>query len=778
MKRIMLFFIAWVVFISTAMSQISPTVGLTTSLSAGSTFTFVVTAGNNPAMITIKVDFGDGYFLSKTVMPYSSATITGTLGSSRAVSICNGADLTELYCPNQGITGIEFYNYPNFTLVNCSNNQLTSLNVSQLASLKKLACNNNQLSQINMGTIAFLDSLDCSYNNLTSLDISAYSTLTKLNCNYNRLTSLKVNTNTNLKLSCTNNRFGFNNLPVGTFALYTYAPQAPMSIINSTALYDAMDLSSQALVQGFSTVYKLKTSIGITLTEGTDYSITSGKIVFLKIPADSVYCEMTNTKYPAFTGANVLRTTNVKVKQAPVITMVSANAVGSEFTFIIGTNALNALIMIDYGDGTLVPFTVSYTSNELNYIGGYTLVGSQIVKVYGTGIRYLSCLSQKLTSLNISEDTTLTYLNCGGNQLTALDVSKHKALKELNCANNQLTTINLNNNVALQKLNCATNQITSLDLSKQIALTELQCWTNKLSILNISKNTDMSDVNCSENQLSALDLSNNTKIKSLNCMYNKITSLDVSKDTALTYFSCYNNNLTSLNVNNKNKLKNLDCSNNYITSLNLDNDTALIRVNCYKNNLTFTTLPVKQTNWIDYNTVPQVPISISKSIGIGGQIDLSSQYSVNGNITSYKWKVKGFGSVLTEGTDYTITNGRTVFLKAQSDSVYCEMTNATHPTFVGSYALTTTNVKILSGSSPTGVDKVIDNGPCIYPNPVSNSLFIKNSAGDKLQIYDVRGRKVMVKEMYNSIENIDISALPEGLYIVRIGNQQIKLVKQ
>jgi len=211
----------------------------------------------------------------------------------------------------------------------------------------------------------------------------------------------------------------------------------------------------------------------------------------------------------------------------------------------------------------------------------------------------------------------------------------------------------------------------------------------------------------------------------------------------------------------------------------------LLSMNCYRNNLTFATLPVKQTKWIDYNTVPQANISISKSIGIGGQIDLTSQYSVNGNITSYKWKVKGFGAVLVEGTDYTITNGNTTFLKTQTDSVYCEMTNAVFPQFVNDYALKTTNVKILSGSSPTEVDKANNNGIIVYPNPITDFLNIKLEQQDLpvvIGIYNLNGQQLMSFTMVDNTSVINMQQFTSGIYLLKmVTPSQIierKIIKQ
>ena len=72
----------------------------------------------------------------------------------------------------------------------------------------------------------------------------------------------------------------------------------------------------------------------------------------------------------------------------------------------------------------------------------------------------LSCYSNSLSSLDVSNNTQLTGLWCGYNNLTSLDVSKNTRLNELYCYSNQLT---------------------SLDVSKNTQLTNLYCWGNKFT---------------------------------------------------------------------------------------------------------------------------------------------------------------------------------------------------------------------------------------------------------------------------------------------------------
>ena len=118
---------------------------------------------------------------------------------------------------------------------------------------------------------------------------------------------------------------------------------------------------------------------------------------------------------------------------------------------------------------------------ELDVSGTYenrgTLTSLQGIE-YFESLTELYCLSNQLTSLDVSGCTALTYLNCGSNQLTSLDVSGCTALTELSCSSNSLTSLDMSGCTALTAVVCYSNQLTSLDVSANTALTELYCENN------------------------------------------------------------------------------------------------------------------------------------------------------------------------------------------------------------------------------------------------------------------------------------------------------------
>ena len=67
-------------------------------------------------------------------------------------------------------------------------------------------------------------------------------------------------------------------------------------------------------------------------------------------------------------------------------------------------------------------------------------------------LEHLDCYNTPLTSIDISQNTTLTYFRCGNNLLTSLDVSQNTALTSLVCQSNQLTSLDVSQNIALISL--------------------------------------------------------------------------------------------------------------------------------------------------------------------------------------------------------------------------------------------------------------------------------------------------------------------------------------
>ena len=147
-----------------------------------------------------------------------------------------------------------------------------------------------------------------------------------------------------------------------------------------------------------------------------------------------------------------------------------------------------------------------------------------------------------------------------------------------------LTGIELFTN--LINLNCKDNKLTTLDLSQNTKLQKLYCQWNELANLNLSACTELTVLDCSQNMLTSLNLSNNTKLENLDCEYNLLTVLDLSKNTELLNLFCGYNQLTVLDLSQNSEIGTLTCSGNRLTSIIMPSEVPnLDNINCYWNDL-------------------------------------------------------------------------------------------------------------------------------------------------------------------------------------------------
>jgi hypothetical protein len=444
------------------------------------------------------------------------------------------------------------------------------------------------------------------------------------------------------------------------------------------------------------------------------------------------------------------------MSQTPVITMTTSQAINSTISFSLHANAANTPVQVDFGDGTLVNKIIGTSTTTISD----SLVGSQTVKIYGTGITYLDCRYNQLTALDVTANTALTMLLCSNNRLTSLDVSKNTALTQLICFYNQLTSLDVTQNTKLQYLYCDNNQLTALDVTQNTTLQSFTCYHNQLTSLDVSKNTALTEFGCYNNKLTTLDITKNKALTAFSCYYNQLTALDVTQNTALIYLECPNNQFTVLDVTQNTALTQLWCDNNQLTTLDVSKNKSLTDLECSTNQLTFATLPLKQVTWTTFSYAPQKSISIIKALGLGIELDLSGQLTTNSVTTVYVWKTKG-GTTLIEGTDYTIANGKTIFLKAHSDSVYCEMTNTTFPDFTGANVLKTSNTKV---GLTNAIEDMKTLGLDIYTH--YKTLTIDLSYNAQLSIFDANGRLVMSKPVNSGTSNLQLQNT--GVYLVKL----------
>lgn len=256
----------------------------------------------------------------------------------------------------------------------------------------------------------------------------------------------------------------------------------------------------------------------------------------------------------------------------PLFTLLILNSHAQQ-TYVPDDNFEARLEAIGMGNG--IPNDDSVTTANISSVLDLYLVGTGITDLTGiedfTSLRQLNCNSNSLTSLDLSQNTTIKILWFDNNLVSSLDLSQNTILERLYCSNNPLVTLDISQNTALKIVWCSNSQLTALDLSQNTALEYLICDNNALTALDVSQNLDLYSIKCQSNLLTTIDLSLNDQFQHLNIDDNLVASLDLSEISSLKVLRCANNQLTSLDVSQNNLLYILSCEINPLQCLNVRN---------------------------------------------------------------------------------------------------------------------------------------------------------------------------------------------------------------
>lgn len=445
----------------------------------------------------------------------------------------------------------------------------------------------------------------------------------------------------------------------------------------------------------------------------------------------------------------VINTMTAFAQTEPAIEL-QAEVDGNTRTLTIGLG-VEGTVQIDWGNGEKVTsenIPVYDGWNQVNVYG--TVSGDGKVKIYGDNIVYFECSSR-----------------VDGAQVLSLDVTKATALKDLTANTNKLTAIDLTKNTELEKLTISNNQLTSIDISKCTKLTTLDIKNNLLTAIDITKNQALQNLTISENKFAGeLDLSTNPALRNVYALNMELNSVKIGNNTASApRFSLNNNKLTNIDASGINDAKNatLFLIGNQLTEIKLPS-AQMKSLNITKNNFTLATLPAPSVAKF-FTYAPQNDYVIAESYKVGDVLDLSSQTSATLNTQFAVYKSDK--TALTEGTDYTVADGKITFLTAQ-EAVYVTMSSALYSKFTGTSIYKTTVTKV-EGS--TGINAVTAQG--VKVSTVGNEITISGLAqGDAVTVANLGG--AVVANFHANSANAHVQAA-KGLYIVSINGKAIKV---
>lgn len=164
--------------------------------------------------------------------------------------------------------------------------------------------------------------------------------------------------------------------------------------------------------------------------------------------------------------------------------------------------------------------------------------------------------------------------------------------------------------------------------------------------------------------------------------------------------------------------------------------------------------------------------------------NLSAGTMIGGNSS---WSTEMF-PVLHDGELYTDWVGTTGYVgvkaKLGNDTYYGWVKLSIQPnkTFVVyEYAIETTPGKAIAAGDKgnVGIGSVAMNDLNVYPNPTNGILTIDNQVNaDRISIFDMMGREVMVLNPSEGSQTIDVSGLESGNYILSFRSEQGTFAKR
>lgn len=426
----------------------------------------------------------------------------------------------------------------------------------------------------------------------------------------------------------------------------------------------------------------------------------------------------------------------VQAQETPAITF---EAPAVERTITVGLNAAGT-VKVDWGSGTPVEQSATAEYDGWDNALEFTGTPSGTVKVYGDGIIYFQAftkyadgateITDGITSIDLSNATSLNELDLHQNNLKMVDLSKLTALTKLSAGVNNFETVDLSANTELTNVDLShaknNGKLTSIDFLRNTKLTTVVLSGNKLTALDFTKNPLIKTFTVLNNDLTSVSFGENTASKhTIQFGGNKLTSID------LTGFVNYSGAYLRLRDNSISKAADIVLPGK-ITQIWVDGNalslSELYALKSKANTVTYATLSASEQ--------AQQPYEIAKSIVVGETIDLSTEATLGETATTFVWK-NGEGTALVEGTDYTVSGGVFTFLTVQTGA-YCEMTNAELPTFTDAKPYKTTAVNV---TAATGISTITAEAAAVEWYNLNGQRIQKPTKG----LYIKNGKKVILK---------------------------------
>ena len=506
--------------------------------------------------------------------------------------------------------------------------------------LKELFCYDNRITEIDLHECFFLEIFDCRNNRIESLNLRSFN-LQYIDCSKNQLSNItSLLTGEEIRdlmfADVSENNLTFSSLrDWSLIASYAYAPQNPIQGGSIRA--------NEEIVLKLPVIWGNPTLHNWYKENGTPVNvIDNGGGRFIpgdELAGEKLICRMTNDYYPQLTLEYHVNVTD------PVYFIYDE---GDKE----GLRAFMRQTLPHSWPGNIHVFGLT-PSDTLSWYESEEWI--EKINATSGNCTWNEDTPKRLRALSINTTPWEHDPFCEG----ILDCTPFEKLDSLKCDNNFLTDIILTGNHELRSLNCALSyRLTTLDLSQNVNLEYLNCS------------------NCSN--LDTMDLSQNVNLEYLDCSSTEIQSLDVSHNIHLKYLRWKgafwkNGKASTIDLTNNTELRLLDISYNQFTEIDLSQNINLQTLDLSYNNFKFSTLPLP--------TIPAYEYLWQKDIQGGNipanwVIDLSSEYNINGSVTTYEWR-NAAGGLLSI---HDLGGGKFIAgVEHEGEGLFCVMTNDLFP---------------------------------------------------------------------------------------------------
>lgn len=349
----------------------------------------------------------------------------------------------------------------------CTMSRITTLDFDNCVNLTTLICGTNALKQLDLTGLPALESLNCTTAEINTIKLGNNNKLTSIKADANKLKSINLIGAPNLETV---------SLPINSLT------EIDLDGVSCSSL----DLSNNAL-----------TTLDLSKTKGLEYlSVSMNPLVSMNLAADTVNL----TGAASLVNLSAKTTKLQEIDLTNLINLQSLDLHAGSLTKITFATNRN-LTEIDLSDNKLSSINfdgcpkvkyLSLNNNEftemaLKGLEDLSSVNLRFNKLTNFSIEDCPSLSSVVVSDNrlTSVDLTggkdnLSDVYVGGNQLTTLDMSDFEELSTLSAEDNQLTSVNLEGCTNLYSLNLANNKFTALTLPSLPYLGEVYIENNNI----------------------------------------------------------------------------------------------------------------------------------------------------------------------------------------------------------------------------------------------------------------------------------------------------------